>query len=255
MTRPSKSAHVPDSAPRFASAVLVGANGGIGRALAARLIDHNFCGHLFALSRQPDDSQHHRVSALSADYDAPESLEQAAATIRASGHTPELVLIATGVLHGASFKPEKSLRQLQPAAAERVFYLNTIGPMLAVKALLPLVPRRQHAVVAALSARVGSISDNRLGGWYAYRASKSALNMMLKSAAIEAARQDPTLTCIGLHPGTVDTALSDPFQANVAPGKLFSPAQCAGYLCQVVAEVEPCRTGQVIAWDGSSVEP
>ena len=244
-----------DPSPRFASAVLVGANGGIGRAVAARLIDQNLCEHLFALSRLPPEAQHDRVTPLHADYDAPESLEQAAGAIRASGRAPDLLLIATGVLHGPSLKPEKSLRQLQPAAAERVFYLNTIGPMLALKALLPLVPRRQHAVVAALSARVGSISDNRLGGWYAYRASKSALNMMLKSAAIETARQDPTLTCIGLHPGTVDTALSDPFQANVAPGKLFSPAQCAAYLCQVIAEVEPSRTGQVIAWDGSAVEP
>lgn len=244
---------------RFSSAVLLGAGGGIGNALAEHLLNHNICHHLIAVSRGgaalASALPRERLTVLSADYDAPESLEKLATTVAGAGHKPSLILIATGVLHGEHFQPEKSLRQLQADAAARVLYLNAIGPMLAIKALLPIVPRRSHAVIAALSARVGSISDNRLGGWYAYRASKAALNMMLKSAAIEAARADPSLSCIGLHPGTVDTALSDPFQANVAPGKLFSPAQSAGYLCDVVSHVGPERSGQVIAWDGSTVEP
>jgi len=240
---------------RFPSAVLIGASGGIGQALAKHLLDHDICGHLVVVSRQPELPSSERVTALRADYDAPDSLDRLASDIKASGLSPSLVLVATGVLHGKDFKPEKSVRHLNAEAATRVMYLNAIAPMLVIKALLPLMPKHSNAVVAALSARVGSISDNRLGGWYAYRASKAALNMMMKSLAIEAARTDPSLSCIGLHPGTVDTTLSAPYQANVLPGKLFSPAQCAAYLCSVIANVAPDRTGQVIAWDGLTVDP
>ena len=241
--------------PRFRSAVLIGASGGIGRALMDHLLDHSVCGHLVAVNRHGNCPASDRVTPLAADYDEPESLELLASAIANRGHAPGLILVATGVLHSDQFQPEKALRQVSGETLARVMYLNAIGPLLALKALLPLIPRRTRGVAAALSARVGSIGDNRLGGWYAYRASKAALNMMLKCAAIEAARLDPTLTCIGLHPGTVDTGLSAPYQANTAGDRLFSPQQAAAYLCQLVSEVGPERTGEVIAWDGQTVVP
>ena len=123
--------------------------------------------------------------------------------------------------------PEKSLRELSAEKFARAFAINATGPALSAKHFLPKLARDRRAVFAALSARVGSISDNRLGGWYAYRASKSALNMILKTAAIETARRAPQAIVIGLHPGTVDSKLSKPFQENVTPGKLFRPEDAA----------------------------
>jgi NAD(P)-dependent dehydrogenase (short-subunit alcohol dehydrogenase family) len=108
-------------------------------------------------------------------------------------------------------------------------------------------------VFAAISARVGSISDNRLGGWYSYRASKAALNMLLKTAAIELGRTRKELVVLGLHPGTVDTGLSKPFQSNVSEGKLFTPEQSARYLLEVIDGVTPEHSGSVLAWDAQTV--
>ena len=139
------------------------------------------------------------------------------------------MLIASGVLHDAAagIAPEKSWRALDAAAMARVFAVNTIGPSLIAKHFLPLLARDRRVIFAALSARVGSISDNRAGGWHAYRASKAALNMMIKGLAIELARRNPAALCVGLHPGTVDSPLSAPFQRNVPAAELFTPARAA----------------------------
>ena len=115
--------------------------------------------------------------------------------------------------------------------------------------------RNRAATLAFLSARVGSISDNRLGGWYGYRASKAALNQFVRTLAIELARTRPATICVALHPGTVDTALSGPFQRNVAPGKLFSPAQSAGYLLDVLVALTPADSGALIDWAGERIAP
>jgi NAD(P)-dependent dehydrogenase (short-subunit alcohol dehydrogenase family) len=123
------------------------------------------------------------------------------------------------------------------------------------KHLLPLLPAEGKSAFAALSARVGSIGDNHLGGWHAYRASKAALNMLLRNLAIELGRRKPEALCVGLHPGTVDTPLSAPFQGNVAEGKLFTPAFAAGRLLAVLEALRPEDSGQVFAWDGQRVEP
>jgi len=136
---------------------------------------------------------------------------------------------------------------------ERAFRINTIGPALVAKHFLPLLSKDRKAVFAALSARVGSISDNRLGGWHAYRASKAALNMMIRTLSIELARQKPKALCVGLHPGTVDTDLSKPFQARVAKDKLFSPAHSARCLLTVLDGLGPEENGGVFAWDGGRV--
>jgi NAD(P)-dependent dehydrogenase (short-subunit alcohol dehydrogenase family) len=137
----------------------------------------------------------------------------------------------------------------------RVFAVNTIGPALVAKHFLPLLPRRGRSAFAAISARVGSIGDNRLGGWHSYRASKAALNMLLRNFAIELARRAPDAVCIGLHPGTVDTALSAPFRSRVAPDRLFTPARSAGHLLRVIEQATVADNGHVLAWDGARIPP
>ena len=149
--------------------------------------------------------------------------------------------------------PERSYKQIDGAAMDEVFRLNTIGPALVAKHMLPLLPRDRRSVFAALSARVGSISDNRLGGWHAYRASKAALNMLIRNYALEQARRAPGNICIGLHPGTVDTGLSAPFQSNVPGEKLFSPEQSAGHLLEVIDRLASEDSGKCFDWAGKEV--
>ena len=151
--------------------------------------------------------------------------------------------------------PERSYKALDPGVMEQVFRLNTIGPAIIAKQMVPLLPRDRRAVFAALSARVGSIGDNRLGGWHSYRASKAALNMLLKNLALELQRSHPQAVVAGLHPGTVDTALSEPFQRNVPQGKLFTVGQSASCLLDVIDRLGPADSGQVFDWQGAPVVP
>jgi NAD(P)-dependent dehydrogenase (short-subunit alcohol dehydrogenase family) len=152
-----------------------------------------------------------------------------------------LVIDATGFLHDADFQPEKSLRQIDPAHLARSFAINATGPALLMKHFLPLLSRTERAVFATLSARVGSIGDNRLGGWYAYRASKAAVNQLVRTAAIELARTRPKAICVALHPGTVDTGLSGPFAKTGLETQ--SPAQSAARLIAVIDALTPEKTG------------
>ena len=164
------------------------------------------------------------------------------------------VVVASGLLSNvAGIAPEKSWRALDATTLATLFAVNSIGPALLAKHLLPLLPRHGRAIFAALSARVGSIEDNRRGGWYGYRASKAALNMLLKSLALELTRRAPAALCVGLHPGTVDTALSKPFQSAVPEQQLFTPAQSALCLLEVLDGLQDSDTGGVFAWDGSRV--
>jgi NAD(P)-dependent dehydrogenase (short-subunit alcohol dehydrogenase family) len=162
-----------------------------------------------------------------------------------------LVIDATGFLHDAEFRPEKSLREVDPVHLARSFALNATGPALLMKHFLPLLARDERAVFATLSARVGSISDNRLGGWYAYRASKAALNQLVRTAAIELARTRPLALCVALHPGTVDTGLSGPFAK--AGLDVVRPAAAAARLLRVIAGLDVGRTGTLVDQDGVTV--
>ena len=165
------------------------------------------------------------------------------------------MIVATGMLHDGGRGPERALRDLDPAALARLFAVNTIGPALVLKHFAPLLARDRPAVFALLSARVGSIADNRTGGWYGYRASKAALNMIVRSAAIELARSRPQSFCVGLHPGTVDTGLSRPFQARVPAARLFTPEIAARHLLEVIGRLAPGDTGRCFAWDGTEILP
>jgi NAD(P)-dependent dehydrogenase (short-subunit alcohol dehydrogenase family) len=147
------------------------------------------------------------------------------------------------------------LRDLDHASLTRLFAVNAIGPALVAKHFVPLLPREGRGVLAALSARVGSIGDNRLGGWYGYRASKAALNMLVRTLAIELARTRKEAICVTLHPGTVDTGLSKPFQKAVPPERLFTPDRSAAHLLDVLDSLTPAQTGRCFAWDGKEIAP
>ena len=232
-------------------AVVIGAGGGIGTALVAALQASARFEHVHALSRHPSPETD-SVSGGFIDVTDEASIQAAAEQI---GSPLDLVIVATGVLHEDGRMPEKALRELDGAALARIFQINTIGPALVLKHFVPLLAKDRRTVVAALSARVGSISDNRSGGWYGYRASKVALNMIVKSAAIELRRSRPQAICVALHPGTVDTALSKPFQARVPADKLFTAQFSADRLLAVLAELEPEDTGEIFDWDGCRITP
>lgn len=222
-------------------AIVIGATGGIGRAIADAIE-----------ARGDSVTRLSRRSEPSLDLADEASIAAAAATL--SGAPPaDLLVIATGLLHSPGAGPEKSWRQLDAVTLATSFAVNAIGPALVARHFLPLLA--SNATLAFLSARVGSISDNRLGGWYGYRASKAALNQFVRTLSIELARTRPATICVALHPGTVDTALSAPFQRNVPAGKLFSPAQSAGYLLEVLATLVPADSGQLIDWAGERIAP
>jgi NAD(P)-dependent dehydrogenase (short-subunit alcohol dehydrogenase family) len=243
---------IPAAQSRDTVAVVIGASGGIGAALLAQVANDPRFASVLALSRSAAAVDDPCIARGTIDVTDEASVAAAAAHARALG-TVRLVIVASGLLHGAGVRPEKHWGALTGDTLARMFAVNSIGPALAAKHFLPLLPREGRSVFAAISARVGSIEDNRLGGWYAYRASKAALNMLLKTFAIELARRAPEAVCIGLHPGTVDTRLSKPFQEGVAPGRLFTPAQSAAHLMQVIDQVSAADSGGVFAWDGSRV--
>lgn len=234
----------------FERAAIFGASGGIGAALCLALAERGT--RVWALSRSPSSAPTAGIDPLPFDLGDEDSIALAAQTMRAA--PPQLVLVCTGALTLADGTgPERSYRQLDGAAMAEAFGVNTIGPALIAKHLLPLLPRDERAVFGALSARVGSISDNRLGGWHSYRASKAALNMLVRNFAIELARTHRRASVVALHPGTVDTGLSEPFQANLPAGQLTSPAQAAEHLLDVIDGLTPADSGRAFDWKGAEV--
>ena len=165
----------------------------------------------------------------------------------------DLCIIATGLLQDKEITPEKNMKSLKTSSFNKSFLINTIGPALVAKHFIPLLRNDKKAVLAAISARVGSISDNKIGGWYAYRASKAALNMVIKCLSIEVSRKSKNQIILGLHPGTVDTNLSKPFQKNVPKEKLFSSDFSALKLLNVINKATVNESGSLLAWDGSVI--
>ncbi|MBE0703865.1 MAG: SDR family NAD(P)-dependent oxidoreductase [Afipia sp.] len=236
-------------AARFERAVVVGASGGIGGALATRLADLGTV--VDALSRL-GAARDARLSAGIIDVEDEASIANAARAISAESPI-DLVIVASGLLHAEGIVPEKSYLQVSGASFERYFAVNATGPMLVAKHFLPLLAKDRTSVFAALSARVGSINDDRLGGWYGYRASKAALNMIVKTLSVELARTHPQAACVALHPGTVATDLSLPFQRGVPAEKLFSPETAAKHLLNVIEGLSASDSGRSLAWDGSAI--
>jgi NAD(P)-dependent dehydrogenase (short-subunit alcohol dehydrogenase family) len=232
-------------------AMVFGASGGIGAAIAHVLTEDPRCAHVHAGARSALEVADN-VSAFSFELTDEATIAKAADQIGAQGPI-DLVIVATGVLHGAGLQPEKAMRALDAAALSRSFAINAIGPALIAKHFLPLMPRDRKSVFAALSARVGSIGDNRSGGWHAYRASKAALNQLIRTCAIELAARNKHAVCVTLHPGTVDTTMSQPFSASVATGTLFTPEVSARHLLQVMDGLSPVDTAGFFAWDGKAI--
>lgn len=233
-------------------AAVIGASGGIGGAFVRHLGAEPGVESLYAFSRGPVGNGDSIITGR-IDYDDEASIAAAAAATQEGGPL-DLVLVATGLLHdGAGMQPEKSFRSLDPVNLARSFQVNAIGPGLVAKHFLPLLARDRKAVFAALSARVGSIGDNHLGGWYGYRAAKAALNMTIRCLAIETGRNRKQMICVGLHPGTVDSGLSQPFQGGVAPEKLFTAEIAAGHLLTVIDQLETEDSGKLFAWDGKEI--
>lgn len=245
------------------AAVLVGgASRGIGLALCAALLVRDDVSQVWAVSRRATqaaglaallETYGQRLVLVDCDARDEAALARLAADVKQSCPHLHLVISTLGILHQDGAKAEKSLAQLDLAGLQASFASNTFAPILLLKHLLPLL-RNHPATFAALSARVGSIGDNRLGGWYSYRASKAALNQLLHTASIELKRLNPAATVLALHPGTTDTELSRPFQGNVPEGKLFQADFAARCILEQVARFGPANSGSFWSWDGEGIE-
>jgi NAD(P)-dependent dehydrogenase (short-subunit alcohol dehydrogenase family) len=249
MAQAGKVADLGGRWPRVAA--VFGASGGIGRALCEALAAGG-TEVVHAGARQPVASGHLAICPFAFDLKDEASIAAAAEAMR--DDPPDWTIVASGVLtlpDGTG--PERSYRRLDPAAMEQVLALNTIGPALVAKHMLAIMPRSRPFAFAALSARVGSITDNRLGGWHSYRASKAALNMLIRNFALEMARTHPESVVVGLHPGTVDSALSKPFQAGLPEGQLTAPDDAAANLLSVLARLTPANSGRIFDFRGEEI--
>ena len=224
-------------------AVVVGASGAIGGALEARLRADDRFADVVGLSRS---------SSPAVDLLDEASIAAAASAIAERGLDVRLVIDATGFLHGDGVMPEKSLRALDPAQLAHAFAVNAIGPALLMKHLLPLLPRTGKSAFATLSARVASLGENRLGGWYGYRASKAALNQLVRSAAAELGRRSKESVCVALHPGHVESALSAPFGAG--GNRSYAPDEAATNLLSVLDGLAPADTGGFYDETGAAID-
>lgn len=228
-------------------ALIVG-GGGIGAALAETLPSLAPGLTTWTAGRRPGGPMH-----LPLDLEDDASLERFATLIQERLAPLRLVICTAGLLHDGALQPEKRLSQVRRCHLQRSFAVNAWGPLLLAQAIEPLLPRDLPSHFASLSARVGSIGDNRLGGWYAYRAAKAAQNQLLTTLALEWRRRLPLACVTLLHPGTTATALSEPFRASVPADRLFSPQRAARQLLAVLAEQTPERSGAFLAWDGQTI--
>jgi len=241
------------------SALVVGASQGIGLEFVQKLLADDRFDALWATYRRAEtatallalQAAEPRLQCLSLEATAEGEIAQLAAKIQGQGHGLDLVVNCVGVLHQGELQPEKSLRQIDTDQLLRYFQINSIPAILLAKHLQPLLKQEQRTVFANLSAKIGSIEDNRIGGWYGYRASKAALNMFLKTAAIEYGRKNPHTVIVALHPGTTDTRLSKPFQRNVPPEQLFSVDRTVTQLLTIIDDLTEADNGTFFSWDGS----
>ena len=269
----STPAHLADTLPNLSSiqganVLIVGASRGIGCGFVRTLLQLPSIKTVFATYRHQESAT--ELIALNAEQDdhRPEDSGPSLVCIpmditdetqiiagfeqiKSQVDQLHLVVNCVGVLHDDTTQPEKSLRQLNAEQLTHYFQVNSIGPALLAKHLVPLLKGRDRSIFATISAKIGSIGDNYLGGWYGYRASKAALNMFMRTAAIEYGRKSPKTIIVTLHPGTTDTRLSKPFQRNVPPGKLFSIEKTVGLLLAVIGQLKQEDSGHFFSWDGT----
>lgn len=238
-----------DSLAPHQNIALVGAQGTIGQALRKELEARHPHLTYITLGRDP------ALCDIALDYENPGSIERAAQEIQEKHKSLSGLVVATGALHTAQGGPEKAIKELSAAKMATAYQINAIGPALVATHFLPLFARKSPGLMAFLSARVGSISDNGLGGWTSYRCSKAALNMFVKCLSIELGRSHPLVQAVALHPGTVKSPLSDPFTKNMPPEKLFSPAHAATCLITTLDNLPEDASGKCFAYDGQEIMP
>ncbi len=237
------------------AALVVGASQGIGLEFARQLLDR--VDRVYATYRSPDcdlfqlDSP--SLERLQLDLTDEAQIERTIAKIKSETSELHYIINCVGVLHDGAMQPEKSLRHLNGDQLLKYFQINSIGAVLLAKHVQPLLKHRDRSVLATISAKVGSIGDNQLGGWYGYRASKAALNMFMRTTALEYKRTCPNAIVVNLHPGTTDTRLSKPFQKSVPPEKLFSVDRTVRQLLDVIDQLENHQSGEFFSWNGTQI--
>jgi len=243
-----------------AHSLVVGASGGIGLAFVKKLLNNPQIERVYATYRRPESAVKlleleqqwgDRLHTLPLDITDETQIAQTLQKIQQNSPKLHLVINCVGLLHDGPLQPEKSLKQLNSEHLLRYFQVNSIGAVLLAKHLLPLLRHGDRSILATISAKIGSISDNHLGGWYGYRASKAALNMFMRTVAIEYQRKTPHTLVILLHPGTTDTNLSEPFQRNVPPEKLFSSDRTVNQLWEIIDRLEDGDSSKFYSWDGT----
>lgn len=228
--------------PPESLAVVIGASGAIGAALADRLENDPRFTRVLRFSRS---------SSPAVDVTDEATIQAAAAMAKETGLPVRMVIDATGFLHDEVQQPEKTWRHLDADKLARAFAINATGPALIMKHFLPLLPREGRSLFATLSARAGSLEENRIGGWYGYRASKAALNQFVRTAAAELGRKAKGAVCVALHPGHVESALSAPFGSGGNP--TFSPDEAANNLLAVLDGLTPAQSGGFFDHDGLAI--
>lgn len=232
--------------------LVFGASSAIAQALLRRWLAQSTRSAVAVSRGVPEVNELDAIEWLSCDY-SEEGLSRVVAHLAARRVEVARLVICNGVLQGEDYRPERALGRITALGLESVFEVNTFLPMRILSALTPVLKTSSYPKIAVLSARVGSIGDNRLGGWYSYRGSKAALNMMLKCAALEFRRLNPQAKLIAYHPGTVDTPLSRPFQNSVAPESLLTPERAAEALDRVVQQAEPDGELAYLDWRGEPI--
>lgn len=237
--------------------LIIGAGSGIGYGLVQHYLQQGHQVQAISRSACPDSLAKTEVNWLqveagagNTEHDAEETTINSVVTAAVSSQ-PTTIFICQGWLHDNQHGPEKTLRQLTAIQMHKSFAINVLQPALYLKALFSYLTRQPQVKVLVLSAKVGSITDNQLGGWYSYRLSKAAVNMLVKTSSVELGRYNKTATLVSLHPGTTDTALSAPFQANVPAGQLQTTTATAERLAEVAAALTPLLSGKLLNWDGT----
>ena len=232
--------------------IIAGSSGAIGGEFKELYANNQNVEKIIALSRKPINTDHNRIQSVEIDYNNE-------ATFKNLDEISQLdsiskIIIATGILHTDEIKPEKSIDSIDDESMKRVFQVNVFGPILLVKKLLPLIKKSKGVKVVFLTARVGSVSGNELGGWHSYRSSKSALNMIIKNLSIELKRLNKEHVVIGIHPGTVKSHLSEPFLKHVKHD-VFSPEESVGFMIKVINEITHKDSGKCFDFSGKVIEP